>query len=41
MLGLNYVKSIQGEYVQDLLPYNYQLSKSIVHEIKFGDIADM
>ena len=22
-----------------LLPCNYQLSKSIVHEIKFGDIA--
>ena len=24
-----------------ILPYNYQLSKSIVHEIKFGDIAVM
>ena len=26
---------------RELLPCNYQLSKSIVHEIKFGDIAVM
>ena len=27
--------------LEQVLPCNYQLSKSIVHEIKFGDIAVM
>ena len=31
----------QTTKVNELLPCNYQLSKRIVHEIKFGDIAVM
>ena len=38
---LLYNKSICFIYFRSLQPRNYHLSKSIVHEIKFGDIAVM
>ena len=32
---------LSPRFMGELLPCNYQHSKSIVHEIKFGDIAVM
>ena len=40
MLRINIIESTNAK-IQDLLPCNYQLIISIVHEIKFGDIAVM
>ena len=39
LISFQILTSLSKAQLASIQPYKYQLSKSIVHEIKFGDIA--